>query len=38
MLAAKKNTSITIQTEGEDAQEVLNTLVEGFESCFGEQY
>ena len=38
MLAAKKNTSLIIQTEGEDAQDMLNKLVEGFESCFGEQY
>lgn len=38
MLAAKKNTSITIQAEGADAQEVVDKLVEGFESCFGEQF
>lgn len=38
MLAAKKNTSITIQAEGTDAQEVVLRLVEGFDSCFGEQF
>lgn len=38
MLAAKKNTSITIQAEGTDAQEVVLRLVEGFETCFGEQF
>lgn len=38
MLAAKKNTSITIQVEGTDAQEVVDRLVLGFETCFGEQF
>lgn len=38
MLAAKKNTSITIQAEGIDAQEVVLRLVEGFDTCFGEQF
>lgn len=38
MLAAKKNTSITIQAEGDDAKDVMEKLVEGFETCFGEQF
>ena len=37
-IAAKKNTSITIQAEGVDAKEVVDKLVEGFENCFGEQF
>lgn len=38
MLAAKKNTSITIQVEGSDAKEVAEKLAEGFDSCFGESF
>ncbi len=38
MLAAKKNTSITIHAEGVDAKEVVQRLIEGFETCFGEQF
>lgn len=38
MLAAKKNTSITIQADGEDAKEIVDKLVEGFDTCFGEQF
>jgi len=38
MLAAKKNTAITIQVEGVDAEEVGVKLVEGFETCFGEPF
>ncbi len=36
MLAAKKNSSIRIEAEGEDAEEVVNNLVGGFKSGFGE--
>lgn len=36
MLAAKRNTKITINVEGEDAKETLEELVEAFESKFGE--
>lgn len=36
MLAAKKNSNITITVEGEDAQEVLNQLNEAFDNKFGE--
>lgn len=36
MLAAKKNSNITITCDGEDAQSTLDQLVEAFESQFGE--
>ena len=36
MLAAKKNTSIAISVEGEDAEDVMGKLVEAFENQFGE--
>ncbi len=36
MLAASKNSQITITAEGEDAEEVLGKLVEAFENKFGE--
>jgi len=36
MLAAGKNSTIGISVEGEDAQSTLKSLVEAFESAFGE--
>ena len=36
MLAASRNSQITITAEGEDAEEVLGKLVEAFEKKFGE--
>ncbi|MEI6532103.1 MAG: HPr family phosphocarrier protein [Chlamydiota bacterium] len=36
MLAAAKNSRITIEVEGEDAEVVMQNLVAGFESGFGE--
>jgi phosphocarrier protein HPr len=36
MLAAAKNTLLTIDVEGEDAQETMEGLVNGFETQFGE--
>jgi len=36
MLAAKKNSSITITCEGEDAKNTMEMLVKGFEEQFGE--
>jgi phosphocarrier protein len=36
MLAARKNSRITIAIEGEDAEETLSKLVEAFDSKFGE--
>ncbi len=38
MLAAKRNTSLTIQAEGEDAEDILEKLVEGFKTCFGDSF
>lgn len=37
MLAARKNTIITINVEGEDAEEVMDKLVDAFENKFGEE-
>jgi len=37
MLAAKKNASITISIDGEDAEEVMKILTSGFEKGFGEK-
>jgi phosphocarrier protein len=37
MLAASKNSSITITIEGEDAQLTMDHLVQAFESEFGEK-
>lgn len=37
MLAATKNSLITILVEGDDAQETMKKLVDGFENHFGEQ-
>ncbi len=36
MLAATKNSLITITIEGEDAQEIMGKLVDAFEARFGE--
>jgi phosphocarrier protein HPr len=36
MLAAKKNSTITVTVNGEDAEDTMNKLVEAFESQFGE--
>lgn len=36
MLAARKNTKISIVVEGVDAQEVMHKLVDGFNNHFGE--
>jgi phosphocarrier protein len=36
MLAAKKNTALTITCEGEDAEETLNELSQAFDEKFGE--
>ena len=37
MLAAKKNSSITITIEGKDADIFMSKLVNCFENCFGEK-
>lgn len=36
MLAAKKNSTITITIDGEDAEHTLNGLIEAFDMQFGE--
>lgn len=36
LLAAKKNSLITITVDGEDADETMNRLVSAFDGCFGE--
>jgi phosphocarrier protein len=36
MLAAKKNSKITIEVDGEDANLTMEKLVEAFENQFGE--
>lgn len=36
MLAAKRNSRITITVEGTDAEEVMGKLVEAFDTHFGE--
>lgn len=36
MLAAKKNSSITITCEGGDAEETMKKLMEAFDNEFGE--
>ena len=38
MLAAKKNSKITISVEGQDAQDTLNKLVEAFDNRFEENF
>ena len=37
MLAAKKNSSITITVEGPEANKFMNKLIEYFENGFGEK-
>jgi len=37
MLAAKKNSQITITIEGEDAEPTMNHLIRAFEEEFGEK-
>lgn len=37
MLAARKNTVVTIIAEGEDAEEIVEKLVAAFENKFGEE-
>ncbi len=36
MLAVKKNSNITITVEGEDASDVMNKLLNAFDTQFGE--
>ncbi len=36
MLAATRNSKITITVEGEDASDIMNSLVTAFETRFGE--
>ncbi|HXF29591.1 MAG TPA: HPr family phosphocarrier protein [Chlamydiales bacterium] len=36
MLALHQNAKLTITVEGEDAQDVMEKLLQGFETCFGE--
>lgn len=36
MLAAKKNSKITITVEGQDAEETMQALVKAFDDQFGE--
>ena len=36
MLAARRNSKITITVEGDDATDTLHKLVEAFETKFGE--
>lgn len=36
MLAAKKNSKITITVDGEDAEDILHRLTDAFENGFGE--
>jgi phosphocarrier protein HPr len=36
MLAAKKNSTITVTVNGEDAEETMHELAKAFESQFGE--
>ncbi len=38
MLAARKNSSITINVEGEDADEIMEKLVTAFDNQFGETF
>jgi phosphocarrier protein HPr len=38
MLAARRNGQITIEVEGEDAEQTMKLLVEGFETRFGEGF
>ena len=36
MLAARKNSQITVTIEGDDAEDIMNKLVSVFENGFGE--
>lgn len=36
LLAATRNTVITVSVEGEDAQDVMEKLLKAFDDCFGE--
>ena len=36
MLAARKNSKITIEVDGEDAQSTIEKLIEAFDNQFGE--
>ena len=36
MLAARKNTTITIKVDGDDAEETMENLVSAFDNRFGE--
>lgn len=36
MLAAKKNSRITVTIDGDDAEDVMNKLTDAFETGFGE--
>jgi len=36
MLAARKNSLITVVTDGDDAQEIMTKIQEAFENKFGE--
>jgi phosphocarrier protein HPr len=36
MLALHKDAQLTITIEGEDAKDVMDKLLAGFENCFGE--
>ena len=38
MLAARKNSVITIDVEGEDAEQVMQRLTEAFDNQFGEAF
>ena len=38
MLAARKNSVITIDVEGEDAEQVMQKLTEAFDNQFGEAF
>lgn len=36
MLAATKNSSITVTVDGEDAMEIMQRIIDAFENQFGE--
>lgn len=36
MLAVRKNSSLTVTCDGEDAQDTMNALLQAFDSEFGE--
>lgn len=37
MLAVKKNSQLTLEAEGEDAEEIMEKLVRAFDNQFGEE-